>query len=169
MNVICGNCGVNLKARDELAETTAKCPQCGNAIEIPNPARPPVKAIISPATERQKEYATSLGIKTKNGSRNSMRFMIERARRGRRRAEVLAELDEEDCRLSKAEPPQILEAFDKRGRGAILISFDWDDGIDFDDLAGAKFSIAFSDDLAESEVGSVLGMMGIAMTRRSLE
>ncbi|HUT12075.1 MAG TPA: hypothetical protein VMY42_16355 [Thermoguttaceae bacterium] len=188
MNVTCGNCGVNLKAKDELAGKTAKCPKCGCAIEIPSLVPPPVKARIPLATERQKEYATSLDIEfPPDISRKEISDLIDAAvqkrddERFRRldelsdreseawqklRAEILAELDVEDCRLSKAEPSQMLEEFGNRNRGAILISFDWDDGIDFEDLTGVKFSVEFSDDMDESNVGSVLRWVCIAMLGR---
>lgn len=189
MNVTCGSCGVNLQAKDELAGKTAKCPKCGNAIEIPKPTPPAAKAKIPPATERQKEYATSLGIKfPRDINRKDLSELIDAAAQQRdeerfkrlnelsdhesaawqkMREEVLAEIDEEDCRLSKAEPAQMLEELANRNRGAILISFDWDDAIDFEDLTGAKFGIEFSDDMAESDMRSVLMSLGAAMLRQS--
>jgi len=188
MNLICGSCGKKLKAKDELAGKTAKCPKCGNAIEIPR-AAPNTK--IPPATERQKDYATSLGIDfpsdidrkeisqlidTAVQQRDERRFkqlseLSDRESEAWRamREEVLAEIDEEDCRLSKAQQDQMVEELANRNRGAILISFALDDVVDFEDLTGVRFELSFSEDLDESEMHSVLMWMGAAMLRRSQE
>ncbi len=81
--------------------------------------------------------------------------------------EVIAEIEEEDCLLSKATPAQMLEELANRNRGEILISFDWDDDIDFDDLVGRSFGIEFSEDLDESDMRSILLWMGAAMMGQS--
>lgn len=82
------------------------------------------------------------------------------------RTEILAEIDEEDCRLSKATTDQIVEELENRDRGAILISFPIDD-VDFDNFTGAKFDISFSDNLSETEMCAVLVGLGIHAARQA--
>lgn len=72
------------------------------------------------------------------------------------RKEVLAEIDAEDCRLSKAMPSQIVEALSDRGLAAILITMPSDDIIDFDDLTGVKVDISFSDEMTQENMESAM-------------
>ena len=191
MNVTCPKCGAILKAKAELAGKTAKCSKCGSPVEIPEPSPPLAARKIRRATQPQKEYATSLGIDFPSDiSRGDISQRIDAAlerrdeQRGKRlielgdreskaweamRKEVLAELDAEDCRLSKADPGQMVEALADRDRGAIMISFPLDHEIDFEDLTGVEFAISFSDNMDESDMRSVVISMGIAMVARSQE
>jgi hypothetical protein len=81
------------------------------------------------------------------------------------REEVLSEIDEEDCRLSKATLSQIVEELDNRDLGAILISFERDD-VDISDIAGAKINVSFSDNLTETEMRAILVALGQAAIRQ---
>ena len=72
------------------------------------------------------------------------------------REQVVHDLDDEDCRLSKATHDQIVQELCDRGEGAILISFD-PRGIDFDELKGkTQFTLSFSDNLSEADVCAVV-------------
>jgi predicted RNA-binding Zn-ribbon protein involved in translation (DUF1610 family) len=189
MKVVCGSCGTHLKANDELAGKTAKCPKCGNPIEIQVDRPRGERVRISPATDRQKDYAVSLGIEfSPDVNRKDISKLIdavvqkedderfdrleELSRRENKawqemREEVLAEIDEEDCRLSVASPKQMVNEFSNRNRGAILISFDRDEVSDFGQLANVNFEISFSDDIAESEMRSVLMSLGYQLFKQS--
>ena len=69
------------------------------------------------------------------------------------RVEVLAEIDAEDCRLSKAEPEQIVAALSERGLAAILFTFPTDAIYDLGE-PGIKieFSTSFNDEMALDDV-----------------
>lgn len=185
MKVICGSCGVNLKARDELAGKTAKCPKCGSAVEVPTARPRPTKGNVPRATERQKEYATELGIDfSPDIDRRAISELIDVAVQKRdderydkleelsdresqawkeMRESVLEEIDEEDCRLSRAQPSQMIEELSNRGRCSVLITFDFDDVSDFGDLTGAHFQVQFSDDMEKSDMQSILMGLGLQM------
>jgi hypothetical protein len=192
MNVKCAKCGVELKAKDDLAGKTAKCPKCGNVIRVPESVAATAKPTIPPATDRQREYATSLGIEfPPDINRKDLSEMIDLAVQHRdeerykkldqlgdreseawqkMREEVLAEIDEHDCRLSKAEPSQMVQELANRNRGGILISFDLDEVVNFDDLSAVNVNISFSDDaLEEGDVRSVLIWIGATMLGQSQE
>jgi len=127
MRITCSACNAVLKAKPELAGKHTKCPKCGAAIEIPvlTPQEPRRNPPL--ATQRQKEYAQRLGVAfPPNVTRAEISKLIDEAVTKRdderferlddlsrrkiqayeqMRQQVLAEVDAEDCRLSKAEPP----------------------------------------------------------------
>jgi phage FluMu protein Com len=140
-------------------------------------------------TDRQKEYAISLGIdfptdisKVELGKlisaavekRDEERFskldeLQDRESKAYQemREEIMAEVDEEDSRLSKASPKQMVTELENRGDGAILVSFNRDQ-IDFDDmssLVGAEINISFSDNLSEAEMRTFLFGIGALVGR----
>jgi hypothetical protein len=188
MKVVCSTCGVNLKAPDELAGKTAKCPKCGNAVEVPESTQPAKRIPIPPATERQKEYASELGIVfPPDINRRDISSLIdaaiqkrdnERFQRldelGKRENEawqqmreaVLKEIDEEDCRISAAQPKQMIDELADRGFGAILIWFDIDD---LDHLISnspdVKVNVSFADLISEMEMRSVLRVIGVEASK----
>jgi hypothetical protein len=130
------------------------------------------------ATERQKEYARSLGIDfNERITRAEISKLIDDAEKAqiekryqvlddleqreseaweKMRAQVLAEIDPEDCPLSKADTSQIVESLSKRRLAAILITIPWDSVHDFDDLRGTTFQISFADDMTLDEVEKVI-------------
>ena len=132
IQIMCGSCNAELKAKPEWAGKRAKCAKCGATIEIPAPVQPKVQDDAPPATDRQKEYAKSLGIdfpdninrkdiskligdSVAKGDDERFERLEELSRREGKaweemRQEVLAEIDAEDCRLSKATKSQIIEA-----------------------------------------------------------
>jgi len=187
MIVICTNCGTKLKVEARLAGKRGKCPKCHSGIDIPVPeeqtGKPPAKA----ATEKQKEFAKSLGINfPPDITRRQMSDLIDEAlerrdeERFRRldelsereseayaevREEIFAQLDEEDRRLSKATPEEIIEEFERRDKGAILVTFDFDER-DIEDLTGHEINTCFTGDLTKENVGTILGQLGIAFLMR---
>jgi hypothetical protein len=73
------------------------------------------------------------------------------------REEVLAEIDAEDCRLSKATPSQMVQVLsDEREIAAILLTMPWKGIRDFDDLTGLSLNISYSDDMSLEEVEAVI-------------
>jgi len=178
IQITCSGCNTVLKAKPEWAGKQAKCAKCGATIEIPALVQSKVQVDAPPATDRQKEYAKSLGIDFPDKiNRRDISKLIddavaksddERFERldelGRRegqaweemRQEVLAEIDAEDCRLSKATKSQIIEALSERGLAAILITIPWDDIVDFHDLTGVKVEISFSDDMTQEDVEATI-------------
>ena len=176
-----------LKVPDAVAGKRGKCPKCGAVIDIPVPPSAPVVPSGPPTTERQKEYARSLGIDfPADISKREISKLIAKAaeREDEERFEkleqladreskayeemreaILAEIDEEDCRLSRATLEQILDELENRDLGAVLISFPIDE-VDFEDLTGAKLDVACSGNLSESEMRSVLLGLGMAVARQ---
>lgn len=188
MKIECSACSASLKVPDTLAGKRGKCPKCSAVIDIPVLPLESAEPSGPPATEKQKEYARSLGIDfppdiTKKEISALISKGVDRQDEERfskldqlsdceskayeeMRTEILAEIDEEDCRLSKATPSQMVEEIENRDRGAILISFSIDD-IDFDNIAGAKFDISFSDNLSETEMRAVLLGLGLLVARQA--
>jgi hypothetical protein len=190
MKVVCNSCGVNLKAPEELAGKTAKCPKCGNPVDVPTVLTRKSKTSIPPATERQREYAIELGIDfPPDINRRDISKLIdaavekrddERLQRleelGNRESEawtqmreaVLKEIDEEDCRLSVARPQQMVDELANRNLGAVLIWFDIDD---IDELVrhakGVSFTATFADIITASEVRSILSAIGLESSAAS--
>lgn len=62
MNIKCSSCKASLKVPDNLAGKRGKCPKCSAVIEIPILPSQFTEPSGPPATEKQKEYARSLGI-----------------------------------------------------------------------------------------------------------
>jgi hypothetical protein len=190
MNIICSGCQTKLKVDDTFAGKRGKCPKCGALLEISTVPASEAKSNTELATERQKEYANSLGIEfSPNISKKQMSQLIDTAvhrsdeERFKKleelsnheskawqemREQVLAEIDEDDCRLSKATPDQIVEELGNRDLGAILISFKRND-IDFENLTGAKFDVSFSDNLTDAEMRALLVGLGAVVVRQALK
>lgn len=95
ISVFCESCKSSFKARDQDAGKRGKCPRCGAPIAVPHAPEPPALPVpavpievppqpasvpADPATERQKEYATSLGISFPlNIDKGTMSTLIFRA------------------------------------------------------------------------------------------
>jgi len=188
MKIRCSGCKSFLKVEDSLAGKKGKCPKCGNVFQIPAVAPSPPGAGAGGATDRQKEYAKSLGIEfppdiTKAEISALISQAVER-REGERfhkldelsdreseayqqlRAEVVAEIDETDSLLSKATPSQMVEELGARNKGAILITFDPDD-LNIEDIAGARLAVSFSDNITETEMRAVLVGLGAHISRQA--
>ena len=188
MRIECAQCSAALKVSDGLAGKRGKCPKCGAVIDIPASRQASGAESVPPATDKQKDYARSLGIEFAPGiTKGDMSALISKGvdqRDDERltkldqlsnheskaykeiRAEILAEIDEEDCRLSKATPSQMVEEMETRDHGAILISFPIDE-VDFENIAGAKFNVSFSDNLSETEMRAALVGLGSLVARQA--
>jgi hypothetical protein len=188
IDVTCASCGSGLKAKEKLSGMTVACPKCKQPVAIPVIPAPEKAASIPPATERQKEYARTLGIDfAPDIDRRAMSELIdaavmkrdderyrrmdelqdrENAVRQQLREEIIAELDEEVPRLTKATPKQMVDEFPNRGKAAILITFDSDETLDFEDLTGVRFDIESSDNMDNDDMRAVLMAIGIIMMNR---
>jgi len=186
---ICVACNAVLKAKPEMVGKSGTCPECGSPLAVPPPDKPPSKSPGPPATERQKEYARALGIEfADNVTRREISELLDRAvaaqveERYQRldelshreseawqkmREEVLAEIDAEDCRLSKAEPSKIVETLSDRGFASILITIPWDDIEDFHDLRGVTGQIEFCDDMTQDDMEAVIRSYAYDIMKRN--
>jgi hypothetical protein len=141
------------------------------------------------ATERQKEYARQLDIEFSDQiTLAEMSRLIDEAvirqteqryeelgelerREGnaweRMRVEVLAEIDAEDCRLSKAEPEQIVEALSERGLAAILFTFPTDAIFNLGEPGiNIEFSTSFNDDMSLGNVENFIKEYALFIWKR---
>ncbi|WP_436717215.1 hypothetical protein U8335_09500 [Roseiconus lacunae] len=190
----CQSCDASLRANPKLAGRTLACPKCETEIVVPSPIQASTagtKAIKKgppPATDKQKAYATQLGIEYPDDiDIRAMSQLIDEAQlrqederyerldelqkkesdvREQLRAEILSECDEEDARLSVATKEQMLDELDERDIGAILITLDYGELTDLEDLSGVKLAISNTDNLEADDVKAVLTWLGMAMLRR---
>jgi hypothetical protein len=193
--VTCPSCKDSLNVKAEFAGKTGKCPKCGASVKVPQEpssgsprsSQPDAKKGIPPATERQKEYARSLGIQfDENVDRKTISKLIdeavqrqtderyqvlddlqdkESAAYQKMREEVLQEIDAEDTRLSKATEDQIVEELGQREMGAILITFDIDALDAIEEGSSANARVFFCEDLSEDDARQVLGMIAVSMMK----
>jgi|GEM_PF-2473693 len=186
----CSHCNTSLKVKKELAGRKGKCPKCGTKIVIPIPLdeSPETSPPIPPATERQKEFASSLGIEfAPDINRREISVLLDRAVQARdderfdllqkldqkegkhweeMKQQVIAEMDADDLPLSKAPIGRITEALDDRGLASILIAIPWDDIVDFDDLAGANVQISFGDMMQQEDMEAVVMQIAANIMKR---
>lgn len=181
VSITCGNCKSELKVKQRLAGRDINCPKCGNAITVTSATLPPPeakKSDIPPATERQKEFALTLGISfSPDINRRDISALIEKAiakrdeerdttiqdwsqREGEfweeAKKSVLAEMGSDEVPVSKATPRQIIDALDERGIAAILIMVPWDDVTDFSNLQGLEVSLSYSDTMSKADYESLI-------------
>lgn len=171
INFECTSCKSMLKAKPKLAGMSLSCPKCSAPITVPvqesSPPAEPVKK-APPATEKQMDYARSLGIDfPEDIDRRSISQLIEMALDAQNQRErQLAEEDEEDPRISVATTEQILDGLAERDIGAILITFEYGVLSGVDDLTGEKFEINSTDDIDGDDLKTILSSLGVAMMRR---
>lgn len=149
---------------------------------------PDTKKIELPATEKQKDYARSLGIEfADDASRPEMSKLIDAAVerrdserfeklhaidaleidvRDELRKEILAEIDAEDYRLSVATAQQIVQALSDRGHASILIQMPWDDIEDFKKLSGLSSDVSFPVEMTLENVEDVIKTYAISILKR---
>tara|TARA_R110002096_G_scaffold9342_4_gene37031 strand:+ start:241 stop:774 length:534 start_codon:yes stop_codon:yes gene_type:complete len=172
IKVSCSACGIKLKVGDELGGKRGKCPKCKSIIEIPEP--------IPPATEKQKNFARELGIsfpddinrrkistlidkalEKENERRNELQDRESKAYAALRQ-EALAEVDEDNPRVSDASPDSIARALGERGLGAILITFDietlYNETINFN-------VVHDEDNMDDEDVHKILSHLGLHYAR----
>lgn len=190
----CTACKSRLNAKPKLAGRTLACPKCSEQLTVPQPksleGQPlPISTDASPlATEKQKAFATELGIEFPEGiDRRMISKMIDEALvkqedarferlnllrdgedrvRDELRNEIMGECDEEDPRVSVATTEQILDALAKRDIGVILITFEYGILSGVEDLTGEKFSLSSTDDLDEHDLKTIVSWLGLVMLRR---
>jgi putative phage-type endonuclease len=200
----CPHCGQRLEATKDLIGRTFPCPGCNDPVVTPTPFADEAGAGRQggpeedfgatkdgePATERQKEYAASLGVEySADIGRGEMSDLITATQEkrdaehreyvealGRRegeayeriRKDILREIEEDDCRLSQATSEQIVKAFEERDLGAILITFDTD-VLDTSKSVSTNLDFAFSDNLSRQEVDGILVLATEGLSRMGPE
>jgi hypothetical protein len=196
--VTCSSCGASFHVKDEFAGKTGGCPKCRAAIQVPidfpertNPEpkavdprhtqpipKPPKKGTVPPATDRQKEYARSLGIEfPENIDRREISKLIEASQDQRQenlakveeregeiykklRKEIEEAIYKDDKPLSKATPGDMAQALEDRGFAAIVLTFNPRDI----GKENAKASIAYGDgNLSEEDMRETLRNLGNAV------
>ena len=177
----CDKCEAVVNAKDELAGKRAKCPKCGCILQIPadqpvvRPPSQPTEERGAPArraTERQKEYARSLGIEfDPDIDRGRISRLIDDAleRKDEQRWERLNDLErkEEDAKqeiLSELQIPDMLDELHRRGLGAVLITLDLDAVREFtrEGLNAIELHIQASDSMTtEAEMVAVLEVVAL--------
>lgn len=177
----CSGCQVKLKAKDSVSGKQIKCPKCSALIKIPTNSPP--KPISPPATQKQKDYALSLGIQfqpdiTKSEISKLLDMKVgnqieERYKRlddltireskayDKMKEEILADLDVDECRLSTANESQVMEKYEEQDFGAILIKFPIDD-FDPEDFSKLGVDVSFTDNLSGEDMSKILFYLGIA-------
>jgi DNA-directed RNA polymerase subunit RPC12/RpoP len=194
----CSSCKASLKVKDELAGRKGKCPRCGNVVSVPTvenikDSEAEKRPYGRPASSRQKEFASSLGVEFPDDIRShEISKLIDEAlvkqdeeryqaledisrREGeaydKLREEILCEIDEDelDCRLSTATTEEMIDELSRRGDTTILISFDLDEYGDFDihKLKQVAFEIIGTDDLDEEVMRRVLEVVSVMAFQRN--
>ncbi|MBM4030759.1 MAG: hypothetical protein FJ291_03135 [Planctomycetes bacterium] len=181
MDIKCNACQAVLVAPDSLVGKSGKCPKCGVVLQISDKTAAPVKKKEALPTIPQIEYARSLGIDVPpNVSRRELSALIgsavdkrdeERLRKLNElqdreskasedmRAEILAEIDEEDCRLSEADPGGMAQELGRRGLAALVVTFDAR-YINLEKAGCVPFKIAFSENMTEQDVRKAFIVLG---------
>jgi aspartate aminotransferase-like enzyme len=168
------------------------CPGCSTKIVVPPPPTeensPSKSKAVPPATEKQKQFATELGVEFPDSiDRRAISELIDAALqkqdeerfdrlnalqnnennvREEIRAEIMAECDEDDPRVSTVTTEQLMEAYAMRDKGAILISFEYGVLSGIEDSKGEKFDINSTDDLEPDDIKRIITMLGMALMRQ---
>ena len=171
----CDECRAKLFAKPEIVGTKKKCPKCGTLIKVPH------LEATHPATPRQKEFARKLGIDFASDvdvSRLSEliddKFLCQSQERwkdlgdleiaesyARRkyRAELLAECDPDDVRLSFATAEQMIDELARRRKAAILISIDRKRLRDLNVSSNFQLELSSTEDLTPKQQKSVFAWL----------
>lgn len=184
VSTACPHCDAKLKVKAEKIGKTATCPGCQQLIkiEVLTPTVAPIPALrLSgsdlPATEKQKQFATSLGCEFSDSiTRGEISSLIERGKerqeQGRYesmvalqnreqsaiaavRTELLQEMSD-DPQVSMATVRQMVDSLDDQNLAAILITMPFDQIDEFHALNGVDVRITSSNSMSDSEVVSVL-------------
>lgn len=196
----CPSCGSAIVGKASHAGKTLPCPKCKSSIIVPageevispsaTATRDPVQAREPvPATQKQRDFATSLGIKFSDDidkeslsnlideaviKRDDERYdriaeMEDRESKVRREiraeveAQIIAEHDADFQRLDTATVPQIIESLSSREIGAIIITFDYDKLNGFETLEGIDFSLRHTDDIDKDDMKKLMLMLGMKL------
>jgi predicted Zn finger-like uncharacterized protein len=184
----CPACEATFKVEDKFAGRRAKCAKCSTVFVIPTfleKMQPPIPEPPQTgplATERQKEYARSLGVSFDEGiDRRTISKLIDSAVQAQQderqreldelqsregeaylklREEIENELDEDNPRVSNATAQQMADALGEAGTAAILLTFD-PDVLDEEGAILGNVSVCWSECLLEhDDAMSVLKQMG---------
>lgn len=126
IEVTCEGCSAKYSVKDELAGKTAKCAKCGGKICIVAPA--PVKK-VRPATTKQKDFATDLGIVfSEDISAREISTLIDAAL-ARESALAASEINIESHlkTVNECSDEELLDQFAERGTKGFLVSWDPED------------------------------------------
>ncbi len=202
--VTCSSCGSSFHVKSEFAGRSGQCPKCWAVIHVPidfpETAAPEPKAVnlkhaqpipkpakksnVPAATDRQKEFARSLGIDFPDDiDRREISKLIEAAQDQRLdnlakveeregkvyeqlRKEIEAEIYRDDKPLSKASPGDMATALENRGFAAIILTFNPNDiGKD-----NATASIAYGDgNMSEEDMRETLMRLGNSVLNQEFD
>lgn len=189
----CPKCAAKLKAKVSQVGRELNCPGCKSSIKVPNDAKQRTQApdrqkqFVAP-TAKQIEFATELGVQIpEDVDRRALSKMIDGALmktemrrydllnandqkenqiRDELRNEVLAEVDEEDPRVSIASVERMIQSLDERQIGAIVILYDYGEMSGDADFSGKTFEMKSTDDLDEDDIKRIISMLGFSYIRR---
>lgn len=196
ITVSCPSCGSALHVKSKFAGKSGECPKCRTKIRIPmdfpeavepkaaepKPVqpipKPAKKSDVPPATDRQKEYARSLGIDFPDDiDRREISKLIDAAQDQRLddlakveeregkvyeklRKEIAAEMYRDDKPVSKATPNDMVNALEAQGFAAIILTLNPRDVGN----ENAKASITFGDgNMTEEDMRETLMRLGNAV------
>lgn len=190
----CPSCGSAIVGKASLAGKTLPCPKCKASIRVPDiedAADPPATTTREPvpATEKQRDFATSLGIKFSDDiDKESLSNLIDDAifkkdeerydrlaememRESRVRqeiraeieAQVIAEHDAEFQRLDTATIGQIVESLSEREIGAIVITFKYGEMEGFDPPMDGELRISSTDDIDKEDLKKIVLFLGMKL------
>jgi DNA-directed RNA polymerase subunit M/transcription elongation factor TFIIS len=196
ITVSCPSCGSSLHVKSKFAGKSGECPKCRAKIRIPmdsaeavesKPVQPipkPVKkSDVPPATDRQKEYARTLGIDFPDDiDRREISKLIDAAQDQRLddlakveeregnvyeklRKEIAAEMYRDDTPVSKATPNDMVNALEAQGFAAIILTLNPRDVGN----ENATASIVFGDgNMTEEDMRETLMRLGNAVLNQEL-
>ena len=187
VEAVCRKCSARLRVRSEIIDRNPRCPKCNETIFDQTAAI--AKNVVAkstgktdlPATEKQIEYAESLGCQfSKPITRAAISELIDSqlAINDARRTEVIERLQNreseaveavrrelleemaDDPQVSKATPRQMIDSLDAQGFAAVLITMPFDQIDSFEDLRGVPTQMSSSEEMSSQESAHVL--MGVA-------
>jgi hypothetical protein len=125
LRITCGGCGASLNVDEKHLGKKGKCPKCGEPVQISAPTEVQRTRKRRVATDRQKAFATDLGIHFEdNISSREISKLIDAAL-AREEALERGEIEQHLKTLAKAKPNEMVAELERRGISAFM--FCWDD------------------------------------------
>ena len=149
LKITCGACGASLNVDEKHIGKKGNCPKCGKAVEIVDPQEKTRKKKPRPASDRQKAFATDLGITFDDSISSREISKLIDAALAREEALESGEIEKHLKNLAKAEPNEMVAELERRGISAFM--FCWDDA----ERKGSEtftMSIEFTDNMPTEKV-----------------